>query len=141
MTTPVSAFSCAASHTNPDGFKVLHPSVNGPFSPHGQPPGYPSALGSGASRSSERSHQEVGSQRRWGFCFRMWLGTLSSSTSQQPLVLSLITRFSSSKLSFIIMVMLRGGCSDRQMGTAQVTQKFCQAACFHKASFTERLEL
>lgn len=46
MTAPAAPFSCAASHTNPVGFRARRPSANGSFLPHGQPPGYPSALGS-----------------------------------------------------------------------------------------------
>ncbi|KAK9538125.1 hypothetical protein VZT92_005680 [Zoarces viviparus] len=63
VTAPVAPFSCAASPTHPVGFRVRGPSANGPFLPHGQPPGYLSAPGSGASGGAELSPQEVSSQR------------------------------------------------------------------------------
>ncbi len=64
MTAPVAPFSCAVSHTNRVVFRVRRPSANGPFLPRCQPPGYPSAAWSGASRGAELSLQEVSSQRK-----------------------------------------------------------------------------
>lgn len=69
MTVPAAPFSCAASHTNPVSLGVGWPTANGPFLPHGPPPGYLSAPGSGASGGAESSLQEAGSQRTWGVWF------------------------------------------------------------------------
>lgn len=77
-----------------------------------------------------------------GLWFRMWFGTLSSSPS--PAASSSFTRHSfppSAKLSFMIMVMLTGGCRHRQLGTAQVTANAWQTACFYTACINERLQL
>lgn len=67
MTAPAAPFSCAASHTNPVSFRVHRPSASGPFISHGQPPGHPSAPGSGASGGADLSLQEACPQRRWGW--------------------------------------------------------------------------
>lgn len=79
--------------------------------------------------------------RGGGVWFRMWLGTLSSSPSRPPPDLSLVTRFPSTTLSFIVMVMMTGGCRHRQTGKAQVTENVWQTACFYTACISERLQL
>lgn len=61
---------------------VFRPSANGLFLPHGQPPGYPSAPGSGgASRGAELSLLKVRSQRGGGCGLGLVVISPAASTS------------------------------------------------------------